>query len=144
MYQSFVTTFFLRLPIWEQLALSNLCGHLFSYSFLRVIYSPSLEKSSHSWLWHCIHYLSIPLYTISCANSFRERGCTKRTYIFFYIWLPLEDQVGKKLLKCIISVEEESFFINSIIFFLPPSLPLNAFKGRVANFSLIFLRLVPA
>ena len=37
-------------------------------------YSPSLEKKLHSWLCLYIHYLSIPMYTISFANSFRMTG----------------------------------------------------------------------
>ena len=42
---------------------------------ITLIYSPSLEKSSHSGLRHYIHYRSIPLYTISFAISFRETVC---------------------------------------------------------------------
>ena len=34
---------------------------------------PSLKKRSHSWFWHFIHYLSIPLFTISCVDAVRRQ-----------------------------------------------------------------------
>jgi len=36
-----------------------------------------------SWLWHYIHYLSIPLYTIN-VNAFRRTACIKVGNICFY------------------------------------------------------------